>query len=183
MLSDFDPFNNRLSRDIRNTLAEAFVDALAQKQPSGYRMIAQHWLARQLAADYQNYIQHRLTCYDGVLNQIAACRLDEARLQALIIWNHGLFFEFHDHLERIWQQTSGDEHQALKGLIKAAGVYIHMEYGHRQAAESLARKSLKLILPYSRHLQFITNLHILLENLKNADSLPPQLDNPALGDG
>ena len=183
MVSVFDPFNDRLSRDIRNTLAEAFVDALAQKQPSGYRMVAQQWLTRQLAAEYQNYIQDRLTRYDGVLDQIAACRLDEARLQALIIWNHGLFFEFHDHLERIWQRTSGDEHQALKGLIKAAGVYIHMEHGHRQAAESLARKSLKLILTYSHHLQFITNLDILVENLKNPDSFPLKLDNPALGDG
>ncbi len=30
---DFDPFNDRLSRDIRNSLSEAFVGSLAHMQP------------------------------------------------------------------------------------------------------------------------------------------------------
>ena len=177
---DFDPFNDRLSRDIRNTLSEAFVDALTQMAPSGYEAAAEKWLAGKPAADYVNYIQDRRQRYDCVLEQITATRLDDALLQSLVIWNNGLFFEFHDHLERIWQQTTGDEHQALKGLIKAAGVYIHMEYNRQQAVKSLSIKSLNLIRQYSHCLSFITNLNVLTKRLENLDPVSPKLENPAL---
>ncbi len=97
--------------------------------------------------------------------------------------NNGLFFEFHDHLERIWQQTTGDEHQALKGLIKAAGVYIHMEHNRPRAVESLSAKSFNLIRRYSHCLTFITNLNVLTEKIKNLDPVSPKLENPALREG
>jgi hypothetical protein len=177
---DFDPFNDRLSRDIRNTLSEAFVDALAQMTPSGYQAVAEKWLAGKPAAGYLNYIQDRLLRYDRVLEQITATLLDEALLQSLVIWNNGLFFEFHDHLERIWQQTTGDEHQALKGLIKAAGVYIHLDHNRQQAAKSLSIKSLNLIHRYSHCLTFITNLNVLIKKLENLDPVSPTLENPVL---
>ena len=86
--------------------------------------VAEKWLAEKLAAGYVNYIQDRLHHYDLVLEKIITTRLDDALLQSLALWNKGLFFEFHDHLERIWQQTTGDERQALKGLIKAAGIFF-----------------------------------------------------------
>jgi len=177
---DFDPFKDRLARDIRNALSEAFVDALAQVQPCGYQAAAEKWLAGKLAPGYLNYIQDRLHRYDRVLEQITATRLTDARLQSLIIWNNGLFFEFHDHLERIWPKTTGDEHQALKGLIKAAGLYIHMEHNHRQAVKSLSIKSLCLILQYSHCLAFITNLDDLIKRLEILDPVSPKLENPAL---
>jgi hypothetical protein len=181
MSSDhFDPFNDRLSRDIRNTLSETFADALARKEPSEYRAAAEKWLAEKLAAGYVNYIQDRLHRYDLVLEKIIASRLDDAMLQSLVLWNKGLFFEFHDHLERIWQKTTGDEHQALKGLIQAAGVYIHMEHNRQDAAKKLSIKSLNLIRRYSHCLAFITNLDVLTKRLENLDPVSPTLENPVL---
>jgi len=177
---DFDPFNDRLSRDIRNTLSETFADALARKEPSEYRAAAEKWLAEKLAAGYVNYIQDRLHRYDLVLEKIIASRLDDAMLQSLVLWNKGLFFEFHDHLERIWQKTTGDEHQALKGLIQAAGVYIHMEHNRQDAAKKLSIKSLNLIRRYSHCLAFITNLDVLTKRLENLDPVSPTLENPVL---
>ena len=177
---DFDPFNDRLSRDIRNTLSEAFVDALARKEPSKYQVVAEKWLIGKPAAGYLNYIQDRLHRYDLVLEKIIASRLDDALLQSLVMWNNGLFFEFHDQLEHIWQKTTGDEHQALKGLIKAAGVYIHMEYNRQEAVKSLSIKSLNLIRRYSHCLAFITNLNVLIKRLENSDPVSPKLENPAL---
>ena len=178
---DFDPFNDRLSRDIRNTLSEAFVDALARRQPFEYQAAAKKWLTEKLAAGYVNYIKDRLHRYDIVLEKIIVFRLNDARLQSLVLWNYGLFFEFHDHLERIWQKTTGDEHQAIKGLIKAAGVYIHMEHNHEKAVESLSTKSFNLMRRYSHCLTFITNLDILTERIKNLNAVSPKLENPALG--
>jgi hypothetical protein len=177
---DFDPFNDRLSRDIRNTLSESFADALVRKEPIEYRAAAEKWLAEKLAAGYLNYIQDRLHRYDLVLEKIVASRLDDAMLQSLVLWNNGLFFEFHDHLERIWQKTTGDEHQALKGLIQAAGVYIHMEHNRQDAAKNLSIKSLNLIRRYSRSLAFITNLDVLTKKLENLDPVSPILENPVL---
>ena len=169
-----------MSRDIRNTLSEAFADALARMEPSEYRAAAEKWLAEKLAARYVNYIQDRLHRYDLVLEKIIASRLDDAMLQSLVLWNNGLFFEFHDHLERIWQKTTGDEHQALKGLIQAAGVYIHMEHNRQDAAKNLSIKSLNLIRRYSHCLAFITNLDVLTKKLENLDPVSPTLENPVL---
>ena len=180
---DFDPFNDRLSRDIRNSLSEAFVDSLAQTQPYGYQTTAEKWLTGKptAGAGCRAYIQDRLHRYDRVLEEIKAAHLTDALLQSLVIWNNGLYFEFHDHLERIWQKTTGDEHQALKALIKAAGVFIHMEYNHLQAAQSLATKSVNQMLRYSHCLTFITNLDVFAEKIKNLDPVSPKLENPALG--
>jgi hypothetical protein len=83
-------------------------------------------------------------------------------------------------LERIWQQATGDEHQALKGLIKAAGVYIHLEHNRQAAVKSLSIKSLNLIRRYSHCLAFITNLDDLTKRLENSDPVSPKLENPAL---
>jgi len=177
---DFDPFNDRLSRDIRNTLSEAFVDALARRQPFEYQAAAKKWLTEKLAAGYVNYIKDRLHRYDIVLEKIIVFRLNDARLQSLVLWNYGLFFEFHDHLERLWHQNTGDEHQALKGLIKAAGVYIHMEHNRQEVVKSLSTKSLNLIRRYSHRLTFITNLDVLIKRLENSDPVSPKLENPAL---
>ena len=171
----FDPFNNRLARDIRNTLSEAFVEALMALDKSEYQNIAQKWLAGNLDDVYAGYILDRLKRYAQVFEKININGINDAKIRMLVIWNHGLFFEVHDHLERLWQQTSGDERQALKGLIQAAGVYIHLKFNHRQAAERLAIKSSDRIQKYADCLSFIDDLNLLIDKLQNLDIVPPLL--------
>ena len=72
----FDPFNSRLSRDIRNTLSEAFVDALLQVDKSRYQSAAEQWLARNLDDLHAGYIQDRLKRYDHVFDQIMINRIN-----------------------------------------------------------------------------------------------------------
>ena len=176
--SVFDPFNNRLARDIRNTLSQAFVEALMKLDKSEFQKTARKWLAGNIDDLYAGYIKDRLKRYGQVFEQIKAKDINDARIQAVVVWNHGLFFEFHDHLERLWQQTVGDERQAFKGLIQAAGVYVHLKFNHRQAAERLAIKSSDLIQKYADCLSFIGNLNLLVDKLHNLDSLPPLLESP-----
>jgi len=145
-----------------------------------YLEAAGKWDPENLPSAYRTYIQDRLQRYRRVFKQIQENRLNNALTRALVIWNQGLFFEFHDHLEGIWQHSSGNERQALKGLIKAAGVYIHLEFNHQQAAERLAVKSYNLIKQYSHCLVFIANLNVLVEKLQNLDPLPPRLKNPGI---
>ena len=179
--SKFDPFNNRLARDIRNTLSEAFMAALSRMEPSAYRDEADIWRAKNPSQIYLDYIQDRLQRFDRVFEQVKAYSLDEPLVQSLVIWNNGLFFEFHDHLEGIWQQTTGDDREALKGLIKAAGVYVHHEFNHQQAVKSLSPKSYDLIRQYAFCLTFIKNLDVLLQKLRALDPDPPKLENSAIG--
>ena len=177
----FDPFNNRLSRDIRNTLSEAFMAALSRMEPAAYRDEADIWRAKNPSHVHLDYIEDRLQRFDRVFEQVKAFSLDEPLVQSLVIWNNGLFFEFHDHLEGILQQTTGDDREALKGLIKAAGVYVHHEFNHQQAVKRLSTKSYNLIRQYAFCLTFIKNLDVLLQKLSALDPDPPKLENSAIG--
>ena len=174
----FDPFNHRLSRDIRNSLAEAFADALPAADRSCYQRTAHQWLAGSLADAHAAYIQDRLKRYAAVFDQIKANDITDAKRQVVVSWNRGLFFEVHEQLERIWHNAHGDERQALKSLIQAAGVYIHLEFDRRSAAEKLAAKSAKHIQKFADCLTFIRNLDMLLEKLKDLDAAPPLLEYP-----
>jgi hypothetical protein len=178
----FDPFNDRTARDIRNTLSEALAAALAAKDPAEYLRAGRRWRSQNLSPHYIHYIDMRLQRYDLVFNMIRADRIDDPLHQAVVIWNQGLFFEVHDHLEAIWHAASGDERQALKGLIKAAGVYVHLEQRHLPAAGSLARKSYDLLRQYPHCLAFIANYETFLEKLKKCEADPPRLELSSYGD-
>ena len=60
----FDPFNSRLSRDIRNTLAESFVDGLLQADKSRYQRTAEQWFVKNLDHESCGYIQNRIKRYN-----------------------------------------------------------------------------------------------------------------------
>ena len=66
---------------------------------------------------------------------------------------------------------------AIKGLIKAAGVYVHREQGHERAAKKLAGKALALLLEHGRTLSSLLDLRELLEKLETQHPVPPQLSN------
>jgi len=172
----FDPFSDRRARDIRNTLSESFVKALADGNREIYRGVAGKWLADDLPAPYRSYIRDRLERYDGILPVSGRQLGTRPYATALHIWNRGLFFECHEYLETLWQRTSGDSHEALKGLIKAAGVYIHLENGNRPAARRLARRALRQIEDHGHCLGFIANLDVLLDCLQRLRSDSPHLE-------
>jgi hypothetical protein len=178
----FDPFTDRTARDIRNALSEAFVTALGAMDSGHYMTAAQQWRGKNLSALYTDYIDNRLLNYARVFNAVHTGNVNDPLQQALIIWNQGLFFEFHDHLEALWKSETGDMRQALKGLIKAAGVYIHLEQDHQQAAESLAAKAHALLQQYRHCLSFIANPEGLLDRLKAVDPDPPRLDMTSFRD-
>jgi hypothetical protein len=172
----FDPFNDRLSRDIRNSLSDALVASLKQRKAEVYLEQSRKWFEKKPVAFYSEYIQDRIRRYDLTFQKIQRNHLDDARIQALILWNHGLFFEVHDILEDIWHKTQAEERQAIKGLIKAAGVYVHLEYNRSDSAERLAVKAAGLLRKYAGNLGFISNLNALISALKTCNPLPPILE-------
>jgi hypothetical protein len=102
---NLDPYSDRLSRDIRNSLSSALVQALAENVDDCLSAAANEWLAKATAPVYQTFIKDRLTLYRQSLDEIRAHRLSDPRYQAICLWNLGLFFEMHELLEPLWQKT------------------------------------------------------------------------------
>jgi 8-oxo-dGTP pyrophosphatase MutT (NUDIX family) len=171
----FDPFSVRKARNIRNQLSEAFAEALAKEAPAHVERVAQHLMRHTGGFVYRQYIMDRLERYQRLFQQIKRQAIVAPLARLIPIWNARLFFECHDHLEPIWMASNGDRREALKGLIKAAGVYIHLDRGNRTAAEGLAAKAALLLERYPGEIAFIANGHELLEALRDPKGPAPRL--------
>jgi len=139
----FDPFNDRLARDLRNALSEALAADLPSRRLESSTQVADFFRARSLSARHHRYLEQRLAAYQRVLAVIRARRLDHPFHQALVFWDEGLFFEVHEILEPPWYRAPpGPTKNALQGLIRAAGTYIHLAVGRRDSAAGIAAKAI-----------------------------------------
>ena len=170
-----DPYNDRLARDIRNSLSSAFVKVLNGNADGILSAVADHWIAMAAAPIYQTYIEGRLALYNRVIGEIRAGHVVDPRFQAICLWNLGLFFEMHELLETIWQNACEPERSALKGWIQAAGVYIHFQRGKVDAARSLARRAEMHLRKGRSYLGFIANLDQLIEAVADPTDVVPQI--------
>ena len=149
----FDPFNNRLCRNVRNALSEGFKEALESRTLEPVHRTAGFFLDGDLPAVVRAYIDKRLAAYEGVLADMRDCKADDPLDIAPLIWNRRLFFETHEYLEPFWMAAEGDEKRLLQALIRAAGTYVHLEQGNRSAARRIGAKALQGI---ERHRQRLT---------------------------
>ena len=176
MTKIFDPFRDRIARDIRNSLTSALISELTGKHPGAVCETAQLWLSRKPGAVYLNYIEEMQARYAQALDMIHHKGFKDRRFQAALLWNSGLFFETHELVETLFTEATGLEHIALKGLIQAAGVYVHANRENHSAAKKLAARARKHLQAGIEHLRFITNLDQLIENLKDPSKPPIKLD-------
>jgi hypothetical protein len=171
----FDPYSDRLARDIRNSLSSALVNELTGNADGKLAVVADDWLSKGLAPIYQTYIQNRLSIYRRAIDEIRAGHVVDPRYQAIYLWNLGLFFEMHEILETIWLKTREPERSALKGWIQAAGVYVHFKRGNVDAARGLARKAELHLRKGRSFLGFISNLDQLIEAISDPTDVAPQI--------
>ncbi len=173
----FDPFRDRVSRDIRNALSEAFV-AVWSGNARGYESLAAALRRRHALPIYRNYIDQRLVLYREAV--VARGEIVEPDLldDMIVLWNRGLFFEVHELLESHWHGARGAEREALKTLIQAAGVFVHREAGRLAAAEKMGRRVSERLEALRAHLGAIRNLDDLREALVRPAGSPPRLKGP-----
>jgi hypothetical protein len=171
----FDPFNDRIARDIRNSLSSALVSDLFADKGEKIDQVVLNWGQQRLLPLYQDYIRQTRERYRQVEVDIKSARIEDPRFQALVLWNAGLFFELHELLETIWHGTQGIERTGLKGLIQAAGVYVHRQRENIDAASGLAQRARQNLLAGKDHLNFIANLAQLIECLADPSQPPPHL--------
>lgn len=171
----FDPFNDRLARDIRNGLARALLGSLTDCNLKDTAREAQKFLAMDLTPGQYDYINDRLTRYWEALTLIKEHGLAHRLDKALALWDLGLFFEVHDILEELWQEAAGPRRTALKGLIQAAAVYIHRAQGNGPAAAKMAAKAAAALAAHRAQLPESFPMGRLLAALDNLETKPPKL--------
>jgi len=174
-ISRFDPFEDRLCRDIRNELSEAFMDTLVQLSLEPVKKTAEKYLARGLAPVYQEYIEDRLVRYARAVDIIREEKMEEPFARALVLWDLGLFFEVHELLEGEWLAASGVHKLVLQAMIRAAGVYIQLEHGNTKGARKMAEKAVETLTRQRDAVPPIFDLGLLLAKLRKVDPVPPKL--------
>jgi hypothetical protein len=169
----FDPFNDRLSRDLRNDLSAGLLAALAGNTPTPFLTVAAAYRQRPDLPPYaRGYLAERLACYQVIL---AAAKPDNPDQMALQFWNHELFFEFHELLEQRWLLASGIEKEVLQGLIRAAGSYIHRRADNIAGADKMAARATETIKKYRDRLPPGFAAPPLLAGLSDPNGPPPRL--------
>ena len=169
----FNPFEDRLSRDIRNDLSETVIDLLEYRSLAGAEEVAFGFRQQSLAAHYLDYIDERLKRYGLALDILSEdCDLLD---QAAVFWDLGLFFEVHEILEPAWMDASGDQKRLLQALIRAAGVYINLELGYEQRARKIGSKALPVIRELKQELVGSIDGDALIAALESLSVEPPRL--------
>ena len=96
------------------------------------------------------------------------------------LWNEQDYYQAHDVLEHIWLETTTDDARYFKGLIQAAGAFVHLKkqfehpthpkHGRRlQPAVRLFHLALKNLADYGpmRHAFDVVTFRKMLEDYVN----------------
>lgn len=175
----FDPFNNRLCRNVRNALSEAFKLAIKENDLQPVDHVADLFRQETLPAQVIGYIQQRIAAYEAVLSKLNAQAPADPLTIALVIWDQRLFFETHEYLEPYWLVASGDEKRLLQALIRFAGTYVHLEQGNLSAAKRISVKAAHGLSKVKGRLALYADPQRLLDKLATLDPVPPTLSGTA----
>jgi len=138
----FDPFEHRISRDIRNELASHFLDLMTEGNRQKFDEKTAALKKRAPDTDHILFIDERLVGYQKVFQEGKGSGPFDI---ALLLWNHRLFFECHEWLEPLWLDAEGTIKKAIQGIIRTAGAHVLDEAGRQSGSQSSARKALILI--------------------------------------
>jgi len=170
----FDPFRDRLSRDIRNQLSESLLVCLRERRLAPAQATADRFLAAAPGPEQAAYISTRLARYARFL-ELAETGPTDVLWQGLALWDLGLHFEVHEILEHAWLRAHGEEKALLQAMIRAAGVYIKGEYGFADGVGKLAAKALPALVANRERLAAYTDPDRLLNALRNLEEPSPLL--------
>lgn len=140
----FNPFEDRLSRDIRNELSEGLAAAVETGIGELLAKTVAKYRQQPLAECYRAYLEDRCNRYEKALKAIRPGLADPIQ-RGIILWNLGLFFEVHEVLEHAWYSAEGNLKLTMQALIRAAGVYIKREYGYHDSASRIAAKAIPVL--------------------------------------
>jgi hypothetical protein len=170
----FNPFEDRLSRDIRNTLSSGLAEAIETGNGESLLSLLKKYQKKKLPDYCSDYIEDRYMRYTQALEALSTGENNPIR-RGLILWDLELFFEVHEVLEHAWYTAEGKMKETLQALIRAAGVYIKLEYGYIPQAEKIAEKSRNVLLKNRSLLQHYFEPDKLISALTRLQTSPPKL--------
>lgn len=173
----FDPFQNRLCRNIRNELSASLMEAIHSRDLTPSYAVAKKYAPESTKQDIKEYIGNRIERYSTIISQIQSANIaaDETYIIVLLLWDKELFFEIHEWLEPKWMKAEGTEKSILQALIHAAGTYILLEYDRAEGARKMAAKAIDTLLNHTKLLPAFLNSELLIAKLEAVDPLPPKL--------
>lgn len=170
----FNPFYDRLSRDIRNDLSSALLTCLQKGSMQLAEETANRFLAEKPDDVYRSYIEDRLHRYRQAVSTISGA-VDDPFQRSFVLWDLELFFEMHEVLEHDWHHAEGETKLLMQALIRAAGVYIKRNCGLEPQARKIAAKALPVL---ERNRTFLANYFppkLLIDALEADAAVPPRL--------
>jgi len=176
----FDPFENRLCRDVRNHLGHCLVQAITNRETSRFDHEADAYLSNAPQDHIKAYITHRSQSLKKVLARMERLKVEPRDFFciAMILWNLELFFEFHEWLEQKWLTATGDDRKALQALVLSAVVYEQMTYGRTGPAKKTAVRALSLLNQYGHLISDRLDTQQLIPPLTVLDPVPPKFNLP-----
>ncbi len=106
-------------------------------------------------------------------------------------WNEQRYYEAHDVLEQLWLNSDTEDNDFFKGLIQAAGAFVHLQKNFEHPTHAKHSRRLKPavrlfllaeknLAPYSpvRHALDLTALLNLLRNVRDEITLSDYKINP-----
>ncbi|MBU0991155.1 MAG: DUF309 domain-containing protein [Proteobacteria bacterium] len=177
MIEGFDPFQNRLCRDVRNELSESVIETIYSGAIAPSQAAAEKYLSQGVEPYIRSYIHNRIVRYTTVLSQIQSAKVETTEIYAIavLLWDQELFFEVHEWLEEKWHKSMGAEKFVLQALIRAAGTYIHFEYGRKTGGEKMAKKAVSGLISHKTSVPEFFNIDLLIAKLSAFDPIPPKL--------
>ena len=172
-LQKFNPFEDRLSRDIRNDLSETIIEVLGSGSIEAAERTASAYRLKNPERIYSDYIDQRIDRYRQALALLP--RNAELMSQAAVLWDLQLFFEVHEILEPAWIAADGNEKRLLQGLIRAAGVYINLELGYIQRAAKIAHKAVPVLKELRGKVSSHIDIDCLILALERLSRQPPKI--------
>ena len=175
-VSTFDPFHNRLCRDIRNDLSIHLMDSIKTGDISPVVDVVEKYKSQDVESFMNDYMGNRLRLYQRVLSEISSQNipLEDTYRIACCIWNQALFFEFHEWLEHQWHVTYGPEKELIQALIRSAGVYLLLESGRKKGAQKMAVKAVAGLRKTRAYAPGFFDITRLIDSISEFDPLPPK---------
>jgi hypothetical protein len=147
MNQQFNPFESRTDRDVRNLLGSAFIGTLHKGDPALVARAVAGLGQKKLPVPAQMYIKERSRRYNDVLAQVTAHPALASDVYALagLLWDEALFFECHEWLEQDYRTLQGQAKKNLQAMIRTAGTFELLAYDRKEAAVSVASKALAVL--------------------------------------
>jgi hypothetical protein len=174
----FDPFHNRLCRDIRNDLSVSFMTAIRSRDLKAAAGVVKKYMSKDVEPFVADYMENRLNRYRRVVHEIGSQNIpmEDTYGIACRIWNQSLFFEFHEWLEQSWHRAAGTEKQVLQALIRSAGVYLLLESGRMNGAKKMAAKAAAGLSELQALVPGSFDVARLIDKLSALDPVPPEFE-------